>query len=103
MTGRRIDGLKALTREQDLEAVKRYFEKHTFAKALEPEHRAHWFEAHMEHAERNGTNISEQLVITRRWRTRWTARIMPVSYWHIYSSRREALCPARPRLRVSSR
>lgn len=64
MTGTRIDGLKDLTREQDLEAVKRYFEKHPFAKALEPEHRAHWFETHMEHAKRYGTNISEQLVIS---------------------------------------
>ena len=66
MAGRRIAGLKNLTPEQDLEAVKRYYESHPFAQALEPEHRAHWFETHMAHAKKHGTNISEQLVTTQR-------------------------------------
>ena len=65
MAGRRIEGLKDLTPEQDLELVKRYFEIHPFVQALEPEDRAHWYETHMEHAKRYGTNISEQLVITQ--------------------------------------
>ena len=55
-----------LTPEQDLEAVKRYYESHPFAQALEPEQRAHWFETHMKHAKRHGTNISEQLVISQQ-------------------------------------
>ena len=66
MAGRRIDGLKDLTPEQDLEAVKRYYESHLFAQAMEPENRSHWFETHMAHAKKYGTNISEQLVISQR-------------------------------------
>ena len=65
MTGRRIEGLKDLTPEQDLEVVKRYFEIHPFVQALESDLRAHWFETHMEHAKRYGTNVSEQLLITQ--------------------------------------
>lgn len=62
----RIDGLKDLTPEQDVEAVMRYYDPDPFAQSLKPEHRADWFEVHMRHAKRYGTNISEQLVITQR-------------------------------------
>ena len=62
----RIDGLKHLTPEQDLEAVMRYYDSDPFAQSLQPEHRADWFEVHTRHAKRHGTNISEHLVITQR-------------------------------------
>ena len=62
----RIDGLKDLTPEQDLETVMRYYDHDPFAQSLKPEHRADWFETHMRHAKRHGTKISEQLVITQR-------------------------------------
>ena len=66
MVGRRINGLRDLTPEQDLEAVKRYYESHLLTQAMEPENRSHWFETHMAHAKKHGTNISEQMVISQQ-------------------------------------
>ena len=64
--GKRVDGLKDLPPEQDIEAIRRYYEKHPFVQSLSPEHRFHWFEIHKDHAKRRGTNISEQMVISQQ-------------------------------------
>lgn len=65
-TGHRIDVLKDLTGEQDLEIVKEFMQISPYMKLLPPEHRSDWYETHFEHAKRFGTNISEQMVISQQ-------------------------------------
>lgn len=65
MIGRRIDGLDRLTPEQDLWVVGEYMRTSPYVQKLIPEHRADWYEMHLEHSKRFGTTVSEQLVITQ--------------------------------------
>ena len=65
MEGRRIEVLCELSGEQDLEIVKEYMQTSPIVQALSPKYRSHWYETHLAHARKYGTNVSEQLVITQ--------------------------------------